>query len=168
MVIVRGFAAPQDVFAIRSIATSDVEAVARVLSECGLMALHPDGGTFIWVSEGKAGVVGCAAIEVDGHSALVRSLGILAPFRNSGLGRGLMRRLIAEALSMGIQDLYLFTNRAPRYYLRMGWREVAVRCAAEAVFRTRQVSEFEKSGWDPTMQAFHLVADFEKGNGAGV
>lgn len=83
-----------------------------------------------------AGVVG---LEVYGPLALLRSLAVAASHRGSGLGRTLVAVAEAHAQSCGVQELYVLTTTAERFFERMGYERTERDAAPAAI---RGTSEF--------------------------
>ena len=81
---------------------------------------------FTAVSEGK--VIGTAALEdddMDTHPSLtpwLASVYVDVEYRKQGVGETLVRRVIKEARSAGVNKLYLFTPDREHYFGRFGWR----------------------------------------------
>jgi len=46
---------------------------------------------------------------------------VLDAYRDNGVGSALVRRIQAEAASMGARRLHLYTPSAARFYARLGW-----------------------------------------------
>ena len=42
-------------------------------------------------------------------------------YRRQGIGSALVQRIIAEALALGVETLYLYTADQQRFYERLGW-----------------------------------------------
>lgn len=47
---------------------------------------------------------------------------VLPEFRNRGVGSSLVRAVMAEAMALGVERLYLFTPDQMAFYRRLGWR----------------------------------------------
>jgi predicted N-acetyltransferase YhbS len=62
--------------------------------------------------------------ELDSHNHLfpwVATLFVSSQYRNQGIGKRLMEEIESRALEMGYGTLYLFTDKASEYYLKMNW-----------------------------------------------
>jgi putative acetyltransferase len=143
-------------FAIRSAANADgphVRAIVeRVLREYGLApspgdtdadladleANYLDRGGAFWVVESPSGVVGCAGLyPVDHETMELRKMYLLPEARGRGLGRRLLRSLVAEARARGAKRVVLETasvlREAIELYRSMGFvpverEHLAARC----------------------------------------
>src|ERR1700704_1368674 len=51
--------------------------------------------------------IGLAGAEINGHSALIRSVAVLAAWRNKGVAKELIDRLFSELDKKDIRHLYL-------------------------------------------------------------
>jgi GNAT superfamily N-acetyltransferase len=64
------------------------------------------------------------AHDMDTHPELspwLASVYVAPEYRRCGIGRALVQRIVAEAASLGIDNLYLFTPDKERFYTRLGW-----------------------------------------------
>ena len=80
-------------------------------------------------------LVGTAALERYGETALLRSVVVAEEERGTGLGQEIVRRLLDQAHSDGITNVVLLTTTAERFFPRFGFRRVsreAVPAAAHA------------------------------------
>ena len=108
---------------------ADLPAVEALLTAAGL---PPDGvgDAFRYgvVARERGVAVGAAAVEPYGHTGLLRSVVVRADRRGAGLGCALVAAAEALAREQGIRDLYLLTETATTWFLRLGY--VAVERAA--------------------------------------
>jgi amino-acid N-acetyltransferase len=105
--------------------TADLPAILALLDRSGL---PPDGLSDYLVTTlvARAGgaVVGSAALEVYGPSALLRSVAVDAAWRGQGLGQQLTQAALAEAAQHGITTVYLLTETAGGFFPRFGFRPI--------------------------------------------
>jgi amino-acid N-acetyltransferase len=66
-------------------------------------------------------LVGCAAVEVYGSAALLRSVAVAADRRGTGLGRELTGAALELARERGVKDVYLLTTTADGFFPRFGF-----------------------------------------------
>ena len=85
------------------------------------------------VARADGRVIGAAAIELFGESALLRSLVVDTGHRNEGLGRRLVADAEAVARSAGVRELYLLTDTAAAWFPRLGYEPVDREVARAAV-----------------------------------
>lgn len=91
------------------------------------------------VAESLEQLVGVAGLEVCGEHGLLRSTAVLPSWRDRGLGRQLIERIIADAEAHGLRSLYLLTTTAERYFPSFGF----VLTTREAVpASVRETAEF--------------------------
>ncbi|UCD56262.1 MAG: GNAT family N-acetyltransferase [Candidatus Hydrogenedentota bacterium] len=85
-------------------------------------------------------IVGCAALESYGTSALLRSVAVDGDHRHIGWGSALVRAILDLARTMGIQEIYLLTETAPTFFERHGFQIVRRDDFAEPVKNSREFS----------------------------
>ena len=85
-------------------------------------------------------LVGCAALERYGDSALLRSVATDKRFRGEGIGQALVRHLVETAHSEGIRTIVLLTTTAEKFFPRFGFSVIRREEAPEAV---RVSAEFQ-------------------------
>lgn len=107
-------------------------------------------------------VVGSAALECYGSVALLRSVAVVAPKRDQGLGQRLTRAALALAQARGITDLYLLTETAQHYFPRFGFHAISRQEVAPAI----QHSVEWTSACPETAQAMLLM--FAKASARGL
>ena len=73
------------------------------------------------VAESGEGIVGVVGLELCGEHALLRSTAVSPGYRDQGLGRALVERIIAAAEARNIRALYLLTTTAERYFPSFGF-----------------------------------------------
>lgn len=64
------------------------------------------------------------AHDMDTHPELspwLASVYVAPEHRKRGIGRTLVQRIVAEAASLGLDSLYLFTPDKERFYTHLGW-----------------------------------------------
>ena len=115
-------APPLDGIVLRPAIASDLASVERLLVESGL----PTAGvaealcTFV-VAARESTIVGVVGLELCCDHGLLRSTAVDPAYRDLGLGRALVERIIAEAEARGIDALYLLTTTAERYFPSFGF-----------------------------------------------
>ncbi len=90
------------------------------------------------VAETDRAVVGCVAVELYGTVGLLRSLAVSPERRGEGLGERLTSEAIALARAKGIEDLYLLTLTADRFFPRFGFRVEQRQAAPKALGASRE------------------------------
>ena len=78
-------------------------------------------------------IVGCAAVELYGDAALVRSVAVDAGRRGQGLGRELVASVEALARDAGAREAYLLTETAEGWFPRFGYASISRADAAPAI-----------------------------------
>jgi amino-acid N-acetyltransferase len=77
------------------------------------------------VARGTGGIVGCAAVEPYGSDGLLRSVCVSANLRGTGIGRELVAATEQLAAAVGVSELFLLTETAEAWFVRLGYVSVA-------------------------------------------
>ena len=93
------------------------------------LGLPPDGladhvGSLL-VARQEGTLAGTAALEIYGDAALLRSVAIATPFQRRGLGLELTQAALQLARSRGIEEVFLLTTTAERFFPRVGFEVVS-------------------------------------------
>ena len=106
---------------------------AAVLNLCGLPSndIEPHVLEHFLVARSDRGPVGLAGLQLLGDKALLRSVAVIASYRSKGLGGRLVRAAEQHARDAGVNELFLLTNDAQRFFARHGYAELS-RCSAPA------------------------------------
>ena len=86
--------------------------------------------------------MGCAALEVHGDAALLRSVAVAPDRRGEGLGQDLTRAALTLASARGLRRIYLLTETAEGFFPRFGFRRIA---RDEVPGPVRESVEFRKA-----------------------
>ena len=108
---------------IRKARESDLPAVEQLLiaSKLPLEGVRDHFADFI-VAEDSDGIEGAVGLEKYESVALLRSAVVAAEHRGSGVGRRLVEQVLERAEEDGIDELYLLTTTAEKYFPRFGFR----------------------------------------------
>lgn len=87
------------------------------------------------------GVVGWAALEQRGDEALLRSVVIAPERRGKGGGSDLVRQVMAAAVELGVQRLWLLTETAAPFFKRLGFQIVRREAAPDSIQATSEFRE---------------------------
>jgi amino-acid N-acetyltransferase len=141
---------------IREATSRDLDAVESLLSANNLPldGVKDNFSSFV-VAEDKGEITGAIGLEKFGPVALLRSAVVSPQHRGSGVGRKLVEHLLERAESEGIEELFLLTTTAEKYFPRFGFAPTtrsavpaAVKASAEfqgacpdsAVVMTRRIA----------------------------
>jgi amino-acid N-acetyltransferase len=113
----------------------DLGAIASLLELCKLPANDLEAHDFIVAVE-EDRLLGCIGLELVGP--LLRSLAVDPAMRGKGIANELCSRLLQHAQRQGIQEIYLLTDSAERFFERIGFQKVARVDAPEWVKRHKQ------------------------------
>ena len=100
----------------------DLPQILVLLERCGLPLLGVADmreTTVVARKEGK--VIGCAALEVSGPVALLRSVAVDPTHQGQALGSALVQRMVKDAQDLEVQQIYLLTETASAYFPRFGF-----------------------------------------------
>ena len=75
------------------------------------------------IAEEDGGVKGAIGLERYGSRALLRSAVVAPEVRGSGIGGQLVNHLLEHAKSSGVDELYLLTTTAEKYFPRFGFEQ---------------------------------------------
>ena len=130
-------------FDISPAAAGDLPAIVALLKDSGL---PPDGiealGATTLVARDTKRVVGSAALELYGRSALLRSVAVDADRRGTGLGQRLTTAALDLARTRGVRAVYLITETAGDFFPRFGF---AATQRAQVDPAVRQSVQFTKA-----------------------
>lgn len=108
---------------IRLATGADLVAVLDLLGRSGLpvdgVAEHVD--TLLVLPDGDR-VVGSAALELHGDSALLRSVAVDPTVRGLGAGRRVTVAALELARERGVRDVFLLTTTAETFFPRCGFQ----------------------------------------------
>lgn len=141
---------------IREATSRDLDAVESLLSASNLPldGVEENFSSFV-VAEDRGEIAGAIGLERFGSVALLRSAVVSPDYRGSGVGRRLVERLLERAETEGIEELFLLTTTAEKYFPRFGFARTtrgavpaAVKASAEfqgacpdsAVVMTRRIA----------------------------
>ncbi len=107
---------------IRDAKSEDLSAVEGLLvaSDLPVDGVRDNFSSFV-VAEDKDEIAGAIGLEKYGSVALLRSAVVSREHRGSGVGRQLVEQLLAHAEKAGIDELYLLTTTAEKYFPRFGF-----------------------------------------------
>lgn len=113
---------------------SDWQRIASLLQDSGLPVdgLERHLGTTI-VARDAGAIVGCAALEIYGTDALLRSVAVAPTHRGIGMGEALTAAAITLARKCGISAIYLLTETAEGFFPRFGFAVTSRSEVPEAV-----------------------------------
>jgi amino-acid N-acetyltransferase len=112
----------------------DMPAVEALLASAGLPLEGVAAAFASGVVARDAGrVVGCAAVELYGAAALVRSVAVHPDARGRGLGSALVAAVEGLTRDAGARDAYLLTQTAENWFPRFGYAPMARADAEPAI-----------------------------------
>jgi amino-acid N-acetyltransferase len=147
---------------IRGATSSDLPAVERLLaaSQLPVDGVRDNFSSFV-VADDNGAIAGAIGLEKYGSVALLRSAVVSPDHRGSGIGRRLVEQLLERAEEAGVDEMYLLTTTAEKYFPRFGFARTdraaipdAVKASAEfrgacpdtAVVMSRRIGEAARTG----------------------
>jgi len=107
---------------VRQAEPADAGAVTALLRASGLPVDGVESALDHGLIASRDGrLVGCVALELYDHSALLRSLAIVPELRGQGLGGALTRGALDLARTLGAREIYLLTETASGFFPRFGF-----------------------------------------------
>ena len=146
---------------IREATNRDLDAVESLLTanDLPLDGVKENFSGFV-VAEDKGEIAGAIGLERFGSVALLRSAVVSPQYRGSGVGRRLVEQVLEQASDEGIEELFLLTTTAEKYFPRFGFSPTArsavpaavkasaefqVACPDSAVGMTRRVTSTKQA-----------------------
>jgi amino-acid N-acetyltransferase len=85
--------------------------------------------------------IGLVGLELCESCALLRSLVVAPPARESGAGTALVERAEAHARAVGVLDVYLLTTTAESFFAHRGYTRISRESAPETIRSTREFAD---------------------------
>jgi amino-acid N-acetyltransferase len=85
------------------------------------------------VARADGRIVGCAALELYGPDALLRSVAVDGALQRRGVGRGLVAAALDLARDRGAATVYLLTTTAETFFHHLGFERLAREAVPAAV-----------------------------------
>lgn len=127
---------------IRTAASADLPAVEHLLSTSDLTTAGvADQVERFLVAEERGEIVASAGIEIYGVGALLRSVAVRPDYRNRGLAKILVHRLLDSARRAGVREVYLLTTGAGTYFERFGFVPILREFVDTGVQRSREFQD---------------------------
>ncbi len=136
---------------------ADAQSIHELLTDCDLSTLELlEPGTVYLVARLGEKVVGVCGLEFDGESALLRSVAVDNDERGRGIAKALIDDALRELHRRSVRVLFLFSKDTGAYFENLGWMEVPVSEAAEALRQAPQVKRYDRAGWYFNERAYRL------------
>ena len=129
--------------AIEPAVAADAPAVLDLIAACGLpeagLRDHLDAAV---VARADDRIVACAALELYGDGALLRSVAVDRTMRGSGIGQLIVKAALELAVARDAAAVYLLTTTAEHFFPRFGFTPVSRNDVPPGV---RQSVEFQSA-----------------------
>ena len=104
---------------------ADLTAVLELIDASGLPRAGLDAHiATTLVARENSRIVGTAALELYGGSALLRSVAVAAALRGQGLGHRLTTAALELARQRGVRTVYLLTETAGEFFPKFGFKKI--------------------------------------------
>ena len=125
---------------IKDFEPHDEVALAVLLQSCELSTedITPEMLEHFRVAHLNDALIGCAGLDIQGETALLRSVAVDEAHRGTGLGKRLVEAMEALAKEEGVQQLYLLTTTAEEFFAGLGYRKLAREEAPADIAATEQ------------------------------
>lgn len=123
--------------------TADLDDVRELLMDAGLPTDDLDAELLdnFLLAESDGEVVGLIGLQVFDTIGLLRSLVVARDARKSGLGGKLVGAIEAAAQTAGIDELWLLTIDAEKFFSRHGYEFASRDRAPDSIRQTREFAE---------------------------
>jgi amino-acid N-acetyltransferase len=117
-------------------------AAKHLLADCHLPSsdLEPRHFEHFFGCGERSAPEGVVGLELYGPCALLRSLAVAERSRRKGCGRELVAEAERHAWSQGVEEIYLLTTTAERFFSALGYRRAGRESALEAIRATEEFS----------------------------
>jgi BolA protein len=131
--------APEDGFSLAPIPAEDQRLVS-LLSRDRLPTddLGGEAKTFFALMTAAGEVAAVAGLELCGNDALLRSVAVADAYRSRGLGRAIVRNLLADLRRKRVKAVYILTGSAETFFTQLGFSKVERSMVPKAVTETSQ------------------------------
>ena len=118
---------------------TDVPAILDLIDRSKLPSagLEEHVGSTLVARDGDR-IVGTAALELYGGSALLRSVAVAGELRGQGLGQALTAAALDLARRRGARTVYLLTETAAQFFPKLGFRPISRGDVDPAVLRSTE------------------------------
>lgn len=115
-------------FRVEEASVKDLPGIVVLLQDTGLppdgIESHVDDFLIIRSPQAVAGpevLIGCVGLEVYENYALLRSLAVHPDFQRKGIGKRLVGQITDTAKDRGVNQLYLLTDTAEKFFRSIGF-----------------------------------------------
>jgi N-acetylglutamate synthase-like GNAT family acetyltransferase len=125
----------------------EYDALAGLLEQNNLLAsdLEGEGKRFFAFEDQQGWRIGVGGLELIDSYGLLRSFLTMNAHRGQGLGGAMLEELVSHARSIGLSDLFLFSEDATGFFSKHGFAEIERSAAPAQVQQTRQFLLHSKS-----------------------
>jgi len=102
-----------------------LESARKLLTEADLPVQGLEQAELWCAKDSTDRTIGLAGLETWGKQGLLRSVVVDSEHRGSGVGKAIVERVLREAKAKGVDEVYLLTDTAPRFFERFGFKPVA-------------------------------------------
>jgi amino-acid N-acetyltransferase len=105
--------------------TQQLDAFKGLLREARLPIDDLDNQKQLLVGFYQAGeLIGTGGLEIFDSCALLRSIAVRSDFRGKSIGSSITKKMLQEAGSKGVKDIYLLTETAHDFFQQKGFEDI--------------------------------------------
>ena len=119
----------------------DLGEVKTLLATCRLPTEDIGRDAVFMAARRREQLCGVAGFERFGEVALLRSVAVHPTWRRKGIARALCEAIMHEARQRGVQQLFLLTTDADRFFARLGFAAIDRAALPDEVRATAQFRE---------------------------
>lgn len=132
---------------IRKANSSDVPRMRQFLVANGQRpSIELDQDAIYFFAEMDSQLIGMIGVELNPPNALLRSAGVLAPFRNRGLATRLFGVLIQSLRDLEVTDVFLFSKDAGAYWMKKRFSRCTIQKLIGKLSNVPQVAGYLSDG----------------------
>ena len=95
----------------------------------------------LFMATGNGKVIGTVGVEQYGNVGLLRSLAVSDEHKSRKIGERLLKHLLEYCKEQQIQELYLLTTTAERYFLKHGFEKIDRMAVHPAIMQTQEFKD---------------------------
>ena len=132
---------------IREARKDDLKAIKSLLDSASLpfVDIEKHFLNFL-VLEDNGNIIGTIGAEFYTDTALLRSLAVDKGYQNKGFGKDLYNALISKIKKMNVNNIYLLTETAERFFNKFGFQKTARESAPASIRQTYEFSTLCPAG----------------------
>ncbi len=108
---------------LRKATSADFKKIKALLQLANLV-LEGIEQTNFWVLFDEENLIATAGLEIYGQTALLRSVAVVSSRHGEGKGGLIVQKVLADATSLGIEEIILLTETAENFFMQFGFTKI--------------------------------------------